>query len=393
MSLRPLAGSLVLAAVLASPAVAGATSAATGTTRLTLDGPAARTFEQRGVKVAAVKPATKRSGRFVLPVSGGKVSSAKVATVKLRGGLRLSRGGRKVVLGSMVLKVGRASKVTAKVGGRTRTLFTVRSPKGAVTLNRAGQSVAVQNVALRLTPGAAKLLSPRLGLKGKRRLTAGTVANLLTDARVAAPAAAPAPAAPVAATPSTAVPITTASIVWRQRPSWLQYMETGRSYNGQPDPLGGTSAIDGAVPGPVEEQRTSNGTVVAIPYTYAFPFASGWYDTATGRAQIQFTGGLRHRYMDHGIDLTVRNPLVELNGAASRIVATVGNAATSAPATSTNYVSLDATKAAASLSGNVITVTGLPGTFPPDATGTFSGFYSAGEPFGGIDALQLTLGR
>ncbi|WP_210496061.1 HtaA domain-containing protein [Patulibacter sp. SYSU D01012] len=392
MSLRPLAGSLVLVAALAAPAVAGAKTTASGSTRLTLDGPAARTLEQRGVRVAAVAPAKKRSGQFVLPIAGGKVSSARVATVRLRGGLRLTRGGRQVVLRSLVLKVGRSSKVTARVGGRSRTLFTVRSPKGAVTLNRAGQSVAVQNVALRLTAGGAKLLSPRLGLTGKQRLSAGTLATLLTDARVAAPVAAPAPTTPATPAPSTAVPIVAASIVWRQRPSWLQYMETGKAYNGQPDPLGGTSALDGAVPGPVEEQRTSNGSVVAIPYTYAFPFASGWYDTATGRAQIQFAGGLRHRYMDHGIDLTVRNPLVELNGAASRIVATVGNAATSAPAASTNYVSLDATKAAASLDGNVITITGIPGTFPSDVSGTFSGFYAAGEPFGSVDALRLTLG-
>jgi hypothetical protein len=401
-------GSAALVAALAVPAtVSAATPASTGTTTVTVQGPVATALRTRGVRTTAVGPATTTPARrIVLPVDGGRVNAAgTVATVEHEGGLRLRLGSRSVTLASPVVKLGRRSTVRVRLGGATRTVFTLRTSSGALALDGAKGTATTKALDLQLTATGVRLISARLGLRGQRRLPTGRFARVKVDARLgtgsgtgggtstgAAPAT-PAPAGPPAQT-STAVPVVSAAVVWRQRPSWLQYIETGRTAGGEPDPDGGTSALDGATAGPVEQLRSSNGNVVAIPYTYAFPFTSGWYDPTTGRASVSFGGGLRHRYIDHTIDLRVQSPTIELDGASSRLVATVSGQQGAPPeGVRGAYVALDATKAQASRDGNVVTITGIPGAVPTGAGGSvFSGFYPDGDPYGSIDALQLTLG-
>ncbi|MGX6448416.1 HtaA domain-containing protein [Patulibacter sp. S7RM1-6] len=390
--LRPLAGvALAPAALVAAPAVAGAaTTTTSGSTRLTLDGPAATALQRQGVKVSVLGPAKKRSGAFVLPVKGGKVNAkGSVATVQHGGRLRLRHGKRSITLGRMAMKIGKTSKVSGRLGSTTRTLFTVRVPKGAATMNGTTKTVSVQNVDLRLTAGTARALNRSLGLK----LRAGRIANLLTEAIVSAPPATPAPTpAPTTPAPptSTAVPVVAASVVWRQRTSWMQYVESGRTAE---NPDGGTTTLEGAVAGPVESLPDRSGNPIAIPYTHSYPFASGWYDPATGTGSIAFSGGIRHRFPSHGIDLSVRNPTIELNGASSKLVATLsGQTGSTLAPTTTEYVALDASASPRTQEGNVVTITGIPGTVPAASSGVFAGFYAAGEPYGSIDQLQLTLG-
>lgn len=387
---------LVVAGAAVAPASA-ATAKATGTSRLTLAGPAATTLKQRGVKVSVVRPGKADSRSFLLPVSGGKVDAkGKTATVEHRGALRLKRGKRTLTLNVPTLQVGKQSKLRVRVGKRSSSLFSVRIPSGAGKLNGTAQTVVLQNVDVRLTAAGARTISAKLGLRGRKAVRAGGFANLLVDAALRPvgstppPSTGPAPAPPIQQ-PSTVVPVTAAQIVWRQRPSWLQYIQSGAGSN----PQGGTTALEGATPGPIESLPTTNGDLISLPYTYSFPFASGWYDPVSGTASVSFTGGLRHLFPAHTIDLTVRNPRVVLNGAQSQIEATVsGQAGGTVPAATGTYVALNAAASPRTVEGNVVTVTNIPGAVPTGAgAGVFQGFYPDGDPYGGIDRLQLTLGQ
>lgn len=386
---------LVVAGVAVAPASA-ATAKATGTSRLTLGGPAATTLKQRGVKVSVVRPGKAEARSFLLPVSGGKVDAkGKTATVQHGGALRLKRGKRTLTLTVPTLTVGKQSKLSARIGKRSSSLFTVRIPSGAGKLNGTAQTIVLQNVDVRLTAAGAKTISGKLGLRGRKALRAGGFANLLVDAALRPVGATPPPStgtpAPPVQQPASVVPVTAAQIVWRQRPSWMQYIQSGAASN----PQGGTTVLDGATPGPIESLPTTNGDLISLPYTYSFPFASGWYDPATGTASVSFTGGLRHLYPAHTIDLSVRNPRVVLNGAQSQIEATVsGQAGGLVPAKTGTYVALNAAASPRTVEGNVVTVTNIPGAVPTGAgAGVFQGFYPDGDPYGGIDRLQLTLGQ
>lgn len=386
-----------LAAVAAAPA--GAQSPAPGpqgSSILTLRGSVPDRLSKQKVRITAGKPASRKGSVVTLPTSGGAINAKGTGgTVEHGGTIKLQRGSRSLVLSAPVLRIGSASSLRATVGKRSQALFVVRRPKGSVRLNGLAQTATIQNVYVNLTSGGAKVVNRALRLSGSRAIRPGRFATLTTNAVVRAPASGPvAPAAPTVPLdrPATAVPVAAATVVWRQRSSWLQYIHSGRGTAAD----GGTTALEGAVAGPVESLPTAgNGDPVAIPYTYSFPFTSGWYDPISGQAAVDFAGALRHKFPAHGIDMYVRNPSVLLNGATSSVAATVGGTAgsvlTEAQGT---YVSLDASASPRTQSGNVVTITGIPGRVPTGAgDGVFKGFYPDGDAYGSIDTLQLTLGQ
>ena len=65
---------------------------------------------------------------------------------------------------------------------------------------------------------------------------------------------------------------------------------------------------------------TDNEPEVEDVYSFHFPFARGWYDPATKTAATYFTGGVNFRFPAHGIDLDMKEPEIEINGASSRAI-------------------------------------------------------------------------
>lgn len=153
------------------------------------------------------------------------------------------------------------------------------------------------------------------------------------------------------ARPSTATDLTTATITWHVRESFVQYMQAGE----------GAAASDGAT--------------ALSAYDFGFTFRGGWRDAASGKTVARFRGTVRFSYKAHGIALRASDPEIELNGTRSRAIFRVGNG----KAASRRAVLVDLHPAKATAAGEI------PGTIPSDASASvFAGYYLPGDPFGFI---------
>lgn len=256
----------------------------------------------------------------------------KTAALTVRGGLRIKARRRAVVLRGLRLRLApRRSVVTAKAGKRRIAVFVARIRKGDATLNRSVGAAALESAKLHLTPRAARLLRARLRL---RRLPSGALGVLALDAiskRTSIgggqtgggggggggggagggtkpcdpnPGALPGDPAdeptPLARPPG-AVDITSATITWRPRPSFINYINGGE----------GTCVLGGATDG------SKDGSAQLV-YSFGLPFATGWLD-GDEQASISFTGGVGFRWASHMIDFATIDPTIEISGAASRM--------------------------------------------------------------------------
>ena len=129
-----------------------------------------------------------------------------------------------------------------------------------------------------------------------------------------------------------------------------------------------------------------------LVYAFAFPFAEGWCDPATGAARVAFTGTVAFRYSAHGIDLVVNDPEVELDGPASRVIFRMTGSGDTAGANKRAVVeTLDVSRAAVTGGGNAFAYDRIPGAIPPGAANSlFAGYYLPGEPFGSVSISYLT---
>jgi hypothetical protein len=357
---------IALTAVLLACAVPATAQAAPGTTTLTLGGSADAQLRAAGVQVSALAPAT-RAGRTLTLAATAR--TAAPARVTLSGGLRLRRGARTLRLASLRVGLGALPALTVRTGGKRRTLATVRV-RGDV-VDRAGDRVRIAGAPVTLTRAGGRLLRNRLGL-GRR--PNGRLATLGVEAAPPAPQApgtppdpgAPPPSSEPAplARPATAVDVTSAEVTWHVRDSFIRYMAQGE----------GTSVHDGAVAGPPVTTPESDTPLV---YDFHFPFASGWFDAASGAAAVGFTGRVRFSYEAHGIGLDTVAPELEINGAASRALMRVNGRREVLV-----DLRLDEAKAV-TVDGATRTYEQVPGRIPAGAaTGVFAGYYFAGDPFG-----------
>ena len=124
----------------------------------------------------------------------------------------------------------------------------------------------------------------------------------------------------------------------------------------------------------------------------SFPFAEGWCDPATGAARVAFTGTVAFRYADHGIDLVVNDPEVELDGPASRVIFRMTGSGDTAGGNQRAVVeTLDVSKATATGGGNAFAYERIPGAVPPGAASSvFAGYYLPGDPFGSVSISFTT---
>ncbi len=402
-------GALAVAAVaVAAIALPGAAAGAVpakgpvGSTTLSLAGTAAVALRGQGVRVAPIAPARGGSRRVSLPVAAG-LAGTQTTLLRYRGGLRFEAGaGKRVALTGLGLRLGRQATLEARLGGKTVTLF--RLEGGRRIIDPLAGTVQLSGLRLILTATAARVIGQRLGLHlaGGRfgslagsaaRLTPGATATGGSPSSVGSGGSAPAqqssacplpgsagPGAeanpPVAVRPASAVDVTSASIDWHVRESFIRYIATGE----------GTSPVDGATADP---PVLLPGASVPLSYDFHFPFANGWLDTgadpgdpADDRAALHFNGGLRFHYSAHGIDLLAASPELELAGGNSRAIFTV--AENGGGAQRQVLVNLDLTRAGGiSQSGSTFTYSQVPAAIPSGtASSTFAGFYAPGTDFG-----------
>jgi hypothetical protein len=392
---------LALGAATAAVAAAPATAQGTGTTTIAPKGKAVKSLRSQGVKIGTFGPTRARRGRLVLPVDGGLVSST--ATLNQNGGLRLTRraGGkrRRVDLKRLQLRLGRRSEIVGFIGTSRFTVFSVKAPRSRLSLSAANGSASLRRGSLSLTRRAGRALKRKLKL---RRMPLGAFGTLSVDALVKSgggegggsgggpggggsgggpPVSGPVgDEPPYLARPAGAVDVTSASIDWHVRPSWIRYVPVN-------DPFGGASG-DG--PTPTGECGEPNEPVFPDYYEYHFPFARGWYHQPTGTAAVYFTGGVNFKHQAHGIDLDTKDPEIEVNGSSSRAIFRFDGRGDTNPGNKRGVL-VNLAPGAPSVSDQSVTWDRMPGTIPSDggSQSVFAGFYLPGERFG---CVSLTVG-
>jgi hypothetical protein len=369
-----------LVLILAALAAPVAADAATGSATFKLGKQGASALGKSGIRLGAYGSARASGRRVAVKLPAASVKGGKRPVVAVRGGLRLRRGTRVVKLASLRLKVARGRlTVSARLGARRITALSGRLDPGALDPDLPGVHLSSTKVAL--TAGARRALARRLraplprGAIGTVRI--GALPTAKKPAATTPPGSAPAPAP----RPPTATAVTAATLTWNVRDSFVRYINTGE----------GTSVSGGAIADP---PTVRPGSDAALVYSFRFPFASGWYDSATGTAALKHTGAVRFRYSAHTIDLTTADPEVELAGAASRAVVRF-DGPTAGDLAGQRGVLMDLDPAGATRTvgngGKTITYTTIPGKVPQGTAGSvFAGFYMPGDEFGSMTVSFTT---
>ncbi len=390
-----IATTAAIAAVVAA-LLPGVAHGAGDSTTLKLDGPAAQSLRDQGVRIAPVKPGSGSGQRVVLPIAAG-LAGTSTTLLRHRGTISLQAGKQKLRLGKLTLVLGRDPRMTAELGGADIDLFRVLRG-GRRDVDPVGGSVALGKLRLKLTPAAARALAGRLGLDQLLPGRFGTLSSNVTGiAAGGSPSGTKTPAAqqstacplpsgagpapedplPVAIRPPSATDISAATIDWQVRESFIRYIGTGE----------GTSVFGGASADP---PVLAPGASAALSYGFHFPFAGdSWHDAganpadpADDSALVRFGGAVRFHYSGHEIDLTTAEPEIEIAGAKSRAIFSISESA-GAPQRQV-LINLDLSRAAAiRASGNSFVYERVPGAIPAGtASSTFAGFYPPGTDFG-----------
>jgi hypothetical protein len=401
---------MVATAVAALPAPA---LGAGGSATLALNGPAAKTVRGLGVSVVPVRPAKGSAKRVVLPV-GGSLAGARTTVLRQRGALLLRGKGRKLRFAKLELRLSKRGRIEASVGKRDLVLFRVLAGGKREIVPSSGR-IVLSGLRLKLTGAAKRLIAERLrlrlGREQAKHLTKAKFGALAArvpgessgdggesggeggdgDAIETCPlpsGAGPEPEAPlpVKTRPLGAVDVSSATLDWHVRESFIRYIDTGE----------GTGVSGGAT---ASEPIVLPGTGAAAVYDFRFPFASGWLDRGGNAADpgddsgaIKFSGAVRFLYSAHEIDLTTADPEIEIDGGASRAIFSV--AESGGAAERQVLFNLDLSRAGAVVAdGNTYTYERVPGAIPAGtATSTFAGFYTPGTEFGCVNVSFTTAG-
>jgi hypothetical protein len=413
---RDLGAAAVLTAVTAAAVTSPALAAGpTGQTTIDLKGPAAKALRSQQVKLSARKPAKAGPKRIVLPLGGASVSKS-AAKLTHRGSVTLRRKTagrtRAVTLTAWQTQVtGKRTTISAKLGGKRIALFTVTAAKSRVKLTPAS-GASLTGGTVRLSPAGAKALRAKLALT---RLPAAQVGAAKVVAKLPARSGggttAPTPgggtttppptrqcqgfdssqtptASDPLARPASASGVASAPMAWYARDSWIRYMNT---------PDNGVRVADGATLGPVENYPDPTDSYrdprlsprFAYSVNFQFDPAGSWYDATTNTGRFTYKGSVRFLWETHYIDLTFKDPEVELNGAASRLVFTViGAACSNVPAKRVELFSL----ASQAPTGTApYAFPSLRSTISAGGAALFAGQYFAGNEWGSVKQLAVTL--
>jgi Htaa len=348
-----------------------------------------RTIEQRGIAFAGSGAADSEGRRTRLQVSGGTIE-AGTAQLSTGGALRLSAGDgrqrRTVKLTGLRVDLGSRSTLSAKLGKQRRVLFDLKPNAGGPEIEPARGAAQLRDARLVWNHGSAKALSGRLGAELPRGAFGSfeiTVATVLAQTPQAGPIS---DEPPRLARPATAVDVSSATLAWHVRDSWIRYLNTQEA----PQPLEGATP-EAAIPENSHPCPNSpSGANPTLVYSYDFPFANGWYDPVSGTAALYYGGGVRFSFPAHGIDVTARNPEIEINGGASRSIFRLrGAAKTPYPDKRAALLSLPPGPPEQQGSPSAFGFPGpLRGTLTSDGQAVFAGFYP--PPNDGFGCFSVT---
>lgn len=397
-----------LAVALPALAVAPATaSAADGAATIDFRQYAVSWLRAKGVRISAGRPAKGGPRRVVLPVADGSTTRRLVHRGTVTLSRKAGRRTRAVTFTAWQTRVtARRATLSARIGRRRVPVFVATYRPKARTVR--GDAVTLARSTTRLTPVAARILRRTLALPGLNPILIGrtrvkaNVATSQTDDRssggsgspgtgggsggTGGSGSTPAPGSPachgfgsesvpVASPPLTrpaeAGPVSAATFWWSPKDSWMRYINSGYR------PGDGVHASDGAVP-----DRPAADTVV---YRYAFsldPARPSWFDGGTGA--LYFKGSVRFRWADHGLDITVSDPEVEINGASSRLVFRF----TGSECSTLRNQRVDFARLAVGVprrSGLTYDYGRVPATITEAGAGAFSGMYAPNSEWGAIE--------
>ncbi|MGK2931325.1 MAG: HtaA domain-containing protein [Solirubrobacterales bacterium] len=356
-----------------------------GEANLVASGKVKKTLERVGARQRLLVPASSSTGRPSFPVAAVHYGDS-LSRVRAGGGLRLvGKGKRRIGFRSLttVVKPDGRVFVNARFAGGNKRLFNVKKAK--VRKRTSTGELYVQAGSARLSAAASRVLRKRFGIRKTNALKAGAVwgtLDLYALYRVTTPPADPEAETPeeppVLNRPPGAVGLTTATIDWRVRDSFIRYVSSGD----------GANAVDGAVPGTPEGEPGDPQLV----YSFSFPFSGGWSDAASATTVVNGTGGVHFRHCQNTINFVVSNPEVELNGDLSRLIFRVsGTDGTAFLDSRAVMVGLRLSQAeSVQTVGKTTTYTRVPGFVPEGSAGIFADFYLPGAEFGSMTISVTT---
>jgi Htaa len=415
----------------AIPATSSAATQGTATISPASKAKAAKSLRAERVRLTATAPAKAQARRISLPVTGlafgasaaadGRRSDARAsgamharaagvdftaagpaATIRLGGGVRLRAGRRSTSWTGLTITLG---GTTGRLAAGSRTLFTIDA--AGLKLDRAAGTVKLTGAPIALTRKGAAALEKRLR---RDDIAAGSFGRLTLDVRTTStpapapgpapqqpqprpedpapnpdpyaglcpigpgggPGAPPGPTSPPAPAPNLTNPVavTSATADWGFRAAFRGYVGSG---DGRP-PI---RALDPATINP--------------DGTFHFTGTEGRYETGTDRASLDAKGTIVFCYPGHFFRITIGNPTIALDGAASRITLDVSTnqRGTYHGTRRVDFATLDLTGIVPERTneGKTITWRNVPARLTADGATAFGGFYPPGTA---LDPITVT---
>jgi hypothetical protein len=307
----------------------------------------------------------------------------------------------KSVAGNGVVKVGQvpcgAAPCTLRAPSRVRISIGGQGFRAKVIVPRRVAAHAVATVRVKLGAQALKKLAGSTAQVKVRIVVraGGTKKVSVAQARISRPASsetspgggAPTPGGtptstpiegepPLLARPATAVTVSSVTLSWMPRDSWVRYVSSGIAANDGVVPGGGATGVT-ATSSPCSDRPSESSA--ALNYTINFPAKESWYDPLSGVAGIYGGGNVAFRYTAHAINLAAAEPEIEINGSASRAIFRFnGSGGTPYPNQRVALESLEtAGRPTVSGGGKTLTYNLMRGRLTENGEKVFAGFYTA----------------
>ena len=332
-----------------------------------------------------------RRGLVVLAVVGGALLCAVPAAAKVTS-----------VAGNGVVKVGQvpcgAAPCTLRAPSRVRVPVAGQGFRAKVAVPRRVAAHAVATVRVKLGAQALRKLAGETAEVTVRIVVvaAGTKKVSVAQAKISRPASPesgsggstpPIPSGtpastpiegepPLFARPATAVTVSSVSLSWMPRDSWVRYVSSGIAANdGIVAGAGATGVASTSSPCPDRPSESS----ASLNYTINFPAKESWYDPLSGVAGVYGSGNVAFRWAGHGINLTAAEPEIEINGSASRAIFRFnGSGGTPYPNQRVALETLEtAGRPTLSGGGKTLTYNLMRGRLTENGEKVFAGFYTA----------------
>ncbi len=157
-----------------------------GDTQVKLNSATKKALKSAGVKVAPTSPAKVKSGAVSFPISSGTLDPQLKdgASITHSGGLRFSKGSKKLTLQSFRIRItGASATISARVGGASATVFTLDLRKAKISGRNPITNWKGSGIGVKLNKTSANALNKTFG--GKSFKSGATIGTATVNARLA----------------------------------------------------------------------------------------------------------------------------------------------------------------------------------------------------------------